>query len=62
MSDFGATSHCSLPAHQSSDDGHELIRGLERTSLGKTLDDIRFITHQPQQTHDLLSTCTNPRN
>jgi hypothetical protein len=29
------------------------------TSLCETLDNIRFITHQPQQTHDLLSTSSD---
>ena len=58
MSDFGATSHCSLPAHQLPYDRQERII-LRRTSLRETLDYIRLITHQSQQTHDLLSTSSD---
>ena len=35
-----------------------MVRG-KRTSLGETLDDICLVTHQPQQTHDLLSTSSD---
>jgi hypothetical protein len=36
-----------------------LRREAGRTSLCETFDYICFITHQPQQTHDLLSTSSN---